>query len=603
MDEISFILGSSNLQKKRSSGKGKSSSSKPIQSIREKLVPVDVFSNNNKTSHLFSDGSAEGSLSILKVDNGSLPEMSPRAALEQMKSVSLAGRHHKLALWILRIMKELLRRNKFYVGDDQKKPKNGEDSCAFSMLEKQEREENSASCQAKKLHPKRELKEKYSGSQASKVHKKRSSKENSVAPRTSRPHRKHKDVSHVAAASLFEIDNDTKIDIPLKDEMVSAEKGHNEHRAEKLVVDILKCGDVSDRQQNIYLGCVPEVDRVLACEKDCAEAMTSDIKDTDYNAFNSKKEGIGPVSTEDMARTAGKKAMGESTNFNSDNDEIKESLEMSIPEENADAQWVGKSHLHNSWISESHLKVLSKRKLDNYKAKYGRSLMVISDEHWKRPQQHALPFSQGTGPIHLETRGASISEFQGKLALPKLPFDQKLLPRFPFPATNVRHPHPDLFLNLTYGSKAGNMSGSFQDFHVHFFPNMKFSREDTSRYAQGVEVNLMLGIGQMPQTYSSFPENHRKVLEKIMLRTGAGPNFFLRSKSIKDILSEDELDFLFVGVRRYGRGNWDAMLCDHRLKFSMFKTAEDLFCRWEEQQHKILDTPVLPVQKSFKSSV
>lgn len=32
-------------------------------------------------------------------------------------------------------------------------------------------------------------------------------------------------------------------------QMVSAEMGHNEHRAEKLVVDILACEDVSDAQQ------------------------------------------------------------------------------------------------------------------------------------------------------------------------------------------------------------------------------------------------------------------------------------------------------------------------------------------------------------------
>lgn len=38
--------------------------------------------------------------------------------------------------------------------------------------------------------------------------------------------------------------------------------------------------------------------------------------------------------------------------------------------------------------------------------------------------QHALPFSQGHGPNHLETRGPSISEFQEKLALPRLPIDR-----------------------------------------------------------------------------------------------------------------------------------------------------------------------------------
>lgn len=50
-------------------------------------------------------------------------------------------------------------------------------------------------------------------------------------------------------------------------------------------------------------------------------------------------------------------------------------------------KWVGKSHLRNSWISESHLKALARRKLDNYKAKYGTSVINICDERWKEPQR------------------------------------------------------------------------------------------------------------------------------------------------------------------------------------------------------------------------
>lgn len=50
-------------------------------------------------------------------------------------------------------------------------------------------------------------------------------------------------------------------------------------------------------------------------------------------------------------------------------------------------KWVGKSHIHNSWISESHLKVLAKRKLENYKAKYGTAVINICQDHWKQPQR------------------------------------------------------------------------------------------------------------------------------------------------------------------------------------------------------------------------
>lgn len=50
-------------------------------------------------------------------------------------------------------------------------------------------------------------------------------------------------------------------------------------------------------------------------------------------------------------------------------------------------KWVGKSHIHNAWISESRLKVLAKRKLENYKGKYGTAVINICEEKWKQPQR------------------------------------------------------------------------------------------------------------------------------------------------------------------------------------------------------------------------
>lgn len=53
--------------------------------------------------------------------------------------------------------------------------------------------------------------------------------------------------------------------------------------------------------------------------------------------------------------------------------------------------------------------------------------------------------------------------------------------------------------------------------------------------------------------------------------------------------SEDELDFLWIGVRRHGRGNWETMLRDHRLHFSPWRVARDLAHQWELEQHKLLN--------------
>ncbi|KAF2283012.1 hypothetical protein GH714_043435 [Hevea brasiliensis] len=75
-----------------------------------------------------------------------------------------------------------------------------------------------------------------------------------------------------------------------------------------------------------------------------------------------------------------------------------------------------------------------------------------------------------------------------------------------------------------------------------------------------------LGLGQIPSNFPPLPENHRKVLENIMMRTGSGSNNLYRKKSRIDGWSEDELDFLWIGVRRHGRGNWDEMLRDPDMK-------------------------------------
>ncbi|KAL3819573.1 hypothetical protein ACJIZ3_005478 [Penstemon smallii] len=51
--------------------------------------------------------------------------------------------------------------------------------------------------------------------------------------------------------------------------------------------------------------------------------------------------------------------------------------------------------------------------------------------------------------------------------------------------------------------------------------------------------------------------------------------------------SEEELDCLWIGVRRHGKGNWDAMLRDPRLRFLPLKTPRDLAQRWVEEQSQL----------------
>lgn len=64
--------------------------------------------------------------------------------------------------------------------------------------------------------------------------------------------------------------------------------------------------------------------------------------------------------------------------------------------------------------------------------------------------------------------------------------------------------------------------------------------------------------------------------------------------------SEDELDFLWIGVRRHGVGNWDSMLRDPRLRFAYARSPRELAERWEEEQSKLLITKTPPQNKRVR---
>ncbi|KAI3455806.1 hypothetical protein Pfo_012469 [Paulownia fortunei] len=214
----------------------------------------------------------------------------------------------------------------------------------------------------------------------------------------------------------------------------------------------------------------------------------------------------------------------------------------------------------------------------------------------------SLSILKGRGTAeHLGNSCATFSDFQEKMLLPKLPFDEKLLPRYSFPSANLPNSTPDSFASLSLESRAAEPKDTVHDLPMLLLlPNLKFPPDPTKYNQPGQEMPPALGLSQMPSSFSSFPENHRKVLENIILRTGCGSHILLKNKSKIDIWSEDELDYLWMGIRRHGRGNWEAMLHDPRLKFSKFRTAEDLSARWEEEQLKILDGPGLPVVKPLR---
>lgn len=66
--------------------------------------------------------------------------------------------------------------------------------------------------------------------------------------------------------------------------------------------------------------------------------------------------------------------------------------------------------------------------------------------------------------------------------------------------------------------------------------------------------------------------------------------------------SEEELDFLWIGVRRYGTSNWNAMLRDTRLRFSSSRMAEDLAKQWNKEQKKLLGIDLQSIRTSALGS-
>ncbi|XP_027147811.1 protein CHROMATIN REMODELING 4 [Coffea eugenioides] len=211
---------------------------------------------------------------------------------------------------------------------------------------------------------------------------------------------------------------------------------------------------------------------------------------------------------------------------------------------------------------------------------------------------------KGKGRVDdFDNSGASFSSFREKLLLPKFPLDESLLPRYPYPTKNLAHAPHDMFPSLSLRSKVVDANYRPELPTMPLLPNLKFPPQDISRYSQQEQQKPpTLGLGPMPPSFPSFPGNHRKVLENIMLRTGSGSSNLLKKKAKMDIWSEDELDYLWIGVRRHGRGNWDAMLQDPKLRFSKYKTAEDLSARWEEEQLKLLDGQGFPFPKASKPS-
>lgn len=94
---------------------------------------------------------------------------------------------------------------------------------------------------------------------------------------------------------------------------------------------------------------------------------------------------------------------------------------------------------------------------------------------------------------------------------------------------------------------------------------------------------------QISSVQRSSVLRHEMMLDNVVTRAGAlngKRSCFVDNFQMPTTWSEEELDFLWIGVRRHGRGNWDTMLKDPRLHFLLWRSPRELAQRWDEEQTK-----------------
>ncbi|CAK7326060.1 unnamed protein product [Dovyalis caffra] len=129
------------------------------------------------------------------------------------------------------------------------------------------------------------------------------------------------------------------------------------------------------------------------------------------------------------------------------------------------------------------------------------------------------------------------------------------------------------------------------------------SGEQADGVSENEDLNAVRNIGerelqqgwrpQYPEGRKTLKAKHAKLRarqkQKLALRNKCTILSPVTVEQVPDGWSDEELDSLWVGVRRHGQGNWEAMLSDPSLFFKG-KTVEHLTQRWmKEERHKIFN--------------
>ncbi|KAJ6826841.1 uncharacterized protein M6B38_369385 [Iris pallida] len=146
-------------------------------------------------------------------------------------------------------------------------------------------------------------------------------------------------------------------------------------------------------------------------------------------------------------------------------------------------------------------------------------------------------------------------------------------------------------LRLNHGSRAD----AFKDFHSMLSSStlgVKDSIPTLNRHLPWHAQEDNSSSQRREQNFESVMNGSRMLNEREI-------SFLDKFRRYSNEWSEDELDFLWIGVRRHGIGNWNGMLRDPRLHFVESRTAEDLATQWDIEQRKLLhETFVQPLNLS-----
>nr|XP_043613422.1 uncharacterized protein LOC122585358 isoform X2 [Erigeron canadensis] len=222
----------------------------------------------------------------------------------------------------------------------------------------------------------------------------------------------------------------------------------------------------------------------------------------------------------------------------------------------------------------------------------GRVLDLLDDKIGEASQVHTVPARLSSSSHIWGSELPSMSMGQSQIAeknyLQLFPEDRvnETFPlRTPLQETSFMHPNnrlPELtssnWMNLHFrSSKSSTPSSSL-------FPWPNFDTKTREQFQDMTSSN-----------YPSDPISlmrHKMMLDNIISKARAmngNKGSFVETFDSPNPWSEEELDFLWIGVRRHGKGNWDAILRDPRLHFTSWRSPRELAEQWAAEQSKLFN--------------